>query len=201
MQNLISFQEWDSTGKKMDLQTGFIVNKFGMDNAKESLAPREQTFCITDDMLDEKAPPERIKKFQSIVGCLIYLMIWTRHDIDYSVNLLWQYLSRLSKTLVKAGKNVLAYLKHTRTLGLRFPLPGGTPHNNHSGIVTGFYWRKQCWLFNHKMIYRRTCAFHWTWYSTLESGTTTNCNSLYSRKTLSTAESELVQISMAVQDV
>eukprot|EP00961_Rhodomonas_salina_P016439 221262-Rhodomonas_salina.2 len=96
------------------------MEKFGMENAKPSWVPMEQTFRVTEEMINNNTPPERVKKFQSIMGCLTFLSIWTRLDIGYSLNLLLCYLTRPSESLIKAAKKIVAYLKYTRTLGLQF---------------------------------------------------------------------------------
>ncbi len=34
-------------------------------------------FAITEDDIDESAPPELVKEYQSLIGSLIFLAIWT----------------------------------------------------------------------------------------------------------------------------
>eukprot|EP00961_Rhodomonas_salina_P131899 1775531-Rhodomonas_salina.1 len=72
------------------------------------------------------------------MGCLTFLAIWTRPDIGYSVNLLSRYLTRPSEALIKAAKKIIAYLKYTRTLGLRFTPCGDYEYDKGVSMVTGF---------------------------------------------------------------
>eukprot|EP00961_Rhodomonas_salina_P226761 3066177-Rhodomonas_salina.1 len=184
-------------GSIIATQTGFIdrvIEKFGMKDAKPSLVPMEQTFRVTEEMIDDNAPPERIKKYQSIMGCCTYIHIWTRPEIGYHVNLLSRYLTRPSETLVKQAKKLLAYLKHTRTLGLRFAKCGPDDYDKGLSMITAYADASDADC----LITRRSTGGHVLF---IGPGTTLWKIGRQPIVTLSTAESELMQIAMAIQDV
>jgi hypothetical protein len=121
-------------------------------------------------------------------------MIWTRPDIGYAVNLLSRYLTRPSESLVKAGKKVISYLKHTLTMGLRFSRPDCPERIERNSIVTGYVDASDADC----LITRRSTGGHVLF---IGPGLTLWKVGRQPIVTLSTAESELLQIGMAVQDV
>ena len=64
--------------------------------------------------------PERVRRFQSLVGALLYCATMTRPDIAYAVAMLCRAMSRPTPELEVAAARVLAYLVRNRTLGLRY---------------------------------------------------------------------------------
>ena len=67
-----------------------------------------------------RVPPELLREYQSIVGALLYCATNTRPDIAYSIGLLCRAMSCPNDELLLAAQRVLAYLYHTRHLGLRY---------------------------------------------------------------------------------
>eukprot|EP00961_Rhodomonas_salina_P001502 20572-Rhodomonas_salina.1 len=57
---------------------------------------------------------------RSLLGSLMYLQVWTRPEISYSVNYLARYTHRANKTTIAAARRVLRYLATTRDKGIRF---------------------------------------------------------------------------------
>ena len=165
-----------------------------MTDAKPSLVPVEQTFRITEEMIDENAPPDRVKKYQSMVGCLTFVQVWTRPDIGFQVNQLSRYLTRPSESLVKSAKKVVRYMKHSRKLGLRFARYKPEFNGEGFSMVVAYTDASDADC----LITRRSTGGH-----VLLVGP---CPTMWKvgRQpivTLSTAESELIQIGMCVQDV
>lgn len=181
-------------GSWVATQTAYIercVDKFGLRNAKPSLVPMERTFTVTQEMINENATPEEIQRFQSIMGCLVYASIWTRPDIAYAVNVLSRYLTRPSNALWKAAKKVLVYLFHTRHLGIRFT--SGINFNGLS-ILSGYVDASDADC----LVTRRSTGGHVLFFGS--SPTSWKCGQ-QKLVTLSTAESELVQVSMSIQEI
>jgi hypothetical protein len=71
------------------------------------------------------------RKYQSIVGSLIYAMLGTRPDLTFAVSVVSRFSSNPDKTHMKAVERILRYLHDTADLGLVFrgtlqPLSGYT---------------------------------------------------------------------------
>ena len=64
--------------------------------------------------------PALTKKYQSLVGALLYAATNTRPDIAYAVGLLCRAMGRPSEDLFKPALRVLAYLHRHRHIGLRY---------------------------------------------------------------------------------
>jgi hypothetical protein len=97
------------------------LRRYGLLDAKTYDTPMDARFAVTEDDIDESAPPELIKEYQSLIGSLIFLAIWTRPDIAYAVNTLARYMTKPTQTLITAAKRVFKYLKGTMDLGIMFP--------------------------------------------------------------------------------
>ena len=61
-----------------------------------------------------------LKKYQSLVGALLYCATNTRPDIAFAVGMLCRAMSRPSPALYEAAERVLAYLVRNQHLGLRY---------------------------------------------------------------------------------
>jgi hypothetical protein len=59
--------------------------------------------------------------YQSIIGFCIYLVIWTRSDLAYTVSYLSQFLATPSKSHLTAAKHLLRYIKGNKDLKVSFP--------------------------------------------------------------------------------
>jgi hypothetical protein len=107
---------------------------------------------IPDDGLPMDAKSELVKKFQSLVGGLLWLQRQTRPDISAVTHLLSRHTHSPSAGHYVAAKQVLAYLKGTLDRGIRytqggspvcvnvsFPIPDGgyiqTPTGDHKTLV------------------------------------------------------------------
>lgn len=105
-----------------------------------------------------------------------------------------RYLTRPSEALIKAAKKIVAYLKYTRTLGLRFASCSDYDYDKGVSMVVGFSDASDADC----LITRRSTGGH-----VLFVGPSTTLWKVGRQQivTLSTAESELMQLGMAVQDV
>jgi len=76
-------------------------------SSTENLVPNEEPI--------ENVVPEVRRRYQSIVGSLMYLMLGTRPDLAYSVGKLARFSSNPSSHHIHALDRVLVYLRNTRT--------------------------------------------------------------------------------------
>jgi histone deacetylase 1/2 len=69
---------------------------------------------------DKKAVPDQIilKRFQSLVGALLYVSISTRPDIQFATSMLSRCMAYPNDDLLTMAERVLQYLHHTSALGL-----------------------------------------------------------------------------------
>ena len=61
-----------------------------------------------------------LKRYQSLVGALLYCAGNTRPDVSYSVSMLCRVMSRPTPDMYDEALRVLSYLYRTRELGLRY---------------------------------------------------------------------------------
>ncbi|KAK6579717.1 hypothetical protein PZA11_007953 [Diplocarpon coronariae] len=78
-----------------------------------------------------KATSSKITRFQQIIGSLLFLMLATRPDISYAVIKLVRFASNPSENHIIAVKNLLRYLKGTKSLGLTYK-------NSPNKYITGY---------------------------------------------------------------
>lgn len=96
--------------------------------------------------------------------------------------------------LIKAAKKIVVYLKYTRSLGLRFPPCCDYDYNTGVSMIMGFSDASDADC----LITRHSTGGHVLF---VRPGTTLWKVGRQPIVTLSTAESELMQLGMAVQDV
>ncbi len=93
-----------------------VLERFGMQDCKPVSTPIEsgRKFCKTLD--DETAVDT--KRYQEVIGSLVYASISTRQDISEAVGKLSQHMAKPNKEHWAGAKRVLRYLKGTADLGL-----------------------------------------------------------------------------------
>ena len=79
------------------------------------IEPNTQPKMFTD--------PKRVRRFQSTVGQLMYIMLATRPDLAYPVGMLARYTSHPSPDHEKALLHLASYLKHTAERALVYRKP------------------------------------------------------------------------------
>jgi hypothetical protein len=80
---------------------------------------------------DGQADQTLCRKYQSIIGSLIYAIFGTRPDLAFTVSVVLRFSSNPDKTYIRAVERILRYLYNTADLGLVFrstlqPLSGYT---------------------------------------------------------------------------
>ena len=111
-------------------QSGYI-NRMVDTYLPDGLPPRSQanrTPCAKElpDMVAEALgqPPctdtAAVRRYQSLVGALLYCSTHTRPDVAYAVAMLCRCMARPTPALYDAALRVLCYLHHHRDVGLRY---------------------------------------------------------------------------------
>ena len=102
-------------------QRGYIegvLKRFGMDQCNPVSTPLEAGKQLTKT--DEKEEGVDTRRYQEIVGSLIYASITTRPDIAHAVNVLSQQMAKPNNEHWSAAKRVLRYLKGSLDVGILF---------------------------------------------------------------------------------
>jgi hypothetical protein len=110
-------------------KTEDLIETHGMAECNPVLSPY-RSGCTIDSIVDDGVPIEQkielVKRYQSLVGGLLWLQGQSRPDISAVVHLLAQHSHKPSGGHYKAAKRVLAYLQGTIDRGIRFT-QGGSP--------------------------------------------------------------------------
>jgi hypothetical protein len=106
-----------------------LLENHGMEECNAVDSPYRSGFVIDripDDGVPVKQKTRLVKRYQSLVGGLLWLQRHTRPDISTAVSLLSCYSHNPSAGHYEAAKRVLAYLQGTLDRGIRFT-QGGPP--------------------------------------------------------------------------
>jgi len=104
-------------------QTGYVdrcLERFKLTDAIPALTPMEAGFTIHESELPTKPDPKKLEEYRAMIGCLIYVAVWTRPDVSFAVNFLARFMSRPNDKLIKAARRVFKYLKSTKDKGIWF---------------------------------------------------------------------------------
>ena len=123
--------EISSTGSTVELKQEAYINKLvaiwfpdGVPSTLQSTktpADADLAQHVADALsCDAPRSAEDIRRFQSIVGALLYASTNTRPDIAYAVGMLCRCMGKPTPALQDAALRVLGYLHRTRHLGLRY---------------------------------------------------------------------------------
>ena len=96
-----------------------ILEQFNMQDCKPSKTPAENNLKL--EVAQEDSARVHSHEFRSLVGSLLYLAKQTRPDIVWITNVLSRFMNDPTVEHFNAGKRVLRYLQHTKSLRLFFP--------------------------------------------------------------------------------
>mmetsp|Transcript_46824 Transcript_46824/g.95765 ORF Transcript_46824/g.95765 Transcript_46824/m.95765 type:complete len:1109 (-) Transcript_46824:511-3837(-) len=96
------------------------LQKYGLQDAKPKSTPMEPKFSVHPNELPKTPDPKQLEEYRSKVGSLIYLSVWTRPDIAFAVNYLARFMTCPNDKLIKAADRVFRYVKGTREKGIWF---------------------------------------------------------------------------------
>ena len=94
-----------------------ILKRFGMENCKPVATPLPPKAKFSRDN-DEPLDTEERASYKSLVGTLIYLIVYYKPDLAYAISVLSKYLDKPTREHLRAAKHVLRYLNGTTDLGL-----------------------------------------------------------------------------------
>jgi hypothetical protein len=166
-------------------QTSYIdqvLARFGMSDCRPVDTPIQGVLTRLED-------GEPDCEYSSIVGSLLYAAIVTRPDISYAVHVLGRHVQSEGDEHRKAAKRVLRYLQGTRELGITY---GGGSAEKDPELV-GYSDADDGGDVNTRL---STSAYVFM----LAGGCISWASKLQRLVTLSTAESEYVALSLAVQE-
>ena len=93
-----------------------VLERFKMNEAKPVGTPVDTSVKLTKSSEDSEAINQSL--YQSAVGSLLYLSIWTRPDITFAVSNVAKFCSKPSNEHWTAVKRIMRYLKGTMNYGL-----------------------------------------------------------------------------------
>eukprot|EP00961_Rhodomonas_salina_P269060 3635815-Rhodomonas_salina.2 len=82
--------------------------------------PSEQGVRLVKEQSQQTPDPEATKKYQQMVGCLMYAAVLTLPDIAFSVNQCTRFMLNPGPEHVAAAKHILQYLKGLKHLRLTY---------------------------------------------------------------------------------
>ena len=94
-----------------------ILYKFGYFDIKPKLTPMENNLKIKS--IESDINYNTTKKFQEMIGSLLYLMIHTRPDISFAVTKLSQYNKNATDTHINYAKRIFQYIQKTKDYGIK----------------------------------------------------------------------------------
>lgn len=97
-----------------------LLQRFGMDDCKESKTPMEAKVKMNKIENIEDSFEIENKPIRELIGCLMYVMLGTRPDLSASVNFCSRLQSKPSNQLWKMLKRILRYIKGTLDYELFF---------------------------------------------------------------------------------
>lgn len=106
-----------------------MLDKFGMQDAKEVSTPLDMNVKLSKDMDSKSEEAMKRISYRELIGSLQFAANMTRPDIAYSVNLLNRFVENPKEAHWKASKRILRYLKGTKKLGISY---------RHEEKLTGF---------------------------------------------------------------
>jgi len=98
------------------LQT--VLQRCGVQNAKTAVTPLLAGYVLIKS--EEAADPERRRRFQTVIGSLLYLMLGTRPDIAFAVTKLVQFAANPLKDHLDKALYICRYLVGTQHYHLTY---------------------------------------------------------------------------------
>lgn len=99
-----------------------LLEQFGLSNAKGRKTPMDTNLTLVEN--SSQAEAESIRRYQQIIGSLLYLANCTRPDLSQAVSKLARFMSNPSEDHMVAAKQVLRYLAGTPDMGILYTKDG-----------------------------------------------------------------------------
>ena len=128
------YYEWSRTNDDrltVHLSQEAMVNKLlakeQLEDCTDSKSSPYRSGLPIDRIPHDGIPPENklsmVRRYQSVMGGLVWLSTQTRPDISASVSLLCSHLQNPSEGHIDAARHVIKYLKGSADWGLRYTAP------------------------------------------------------------------------------
>lgn len=111
-------QKPDAVWLGQSAYTKRVLDRYNMSEAKPAMTPVDTSVKLTKS--DDNDEPVNQELYQSAVGSLLFLSMWTRPDITYAVGNVAKFCAKPSKKHWEAVKRIMRYLKGTINLGLQY---------------------------------------------------------------------------------
>lgn len=109
-------QRWARINLSQGAYTKKLLRDFGMSKGERTATPMDPSQKLRP--YEKQATIEERRRYQSLIGSLMYLMLCTRPDISFAVSQLSRYCSNPGPDHQKAARRVLKYLAGTVDMGL-----------------------------------------------------------------------------------
>src|SRR3982074_2975390 len=97
-----------------------VLERCGMQNAKSAITPLPAGYMPEPVSLDTAIDPELRRRYQTVIGSLLYLMLGTRPDIAFAVTKLAQFAARPSEEHLQKALYICCYLRGTSSYRLTY---------------------------------------------------------------------------------
>jgi transposase InsO family protein len=101
-----------------------LLTKYGLSNCNGHWTPMTSGSKLrkieSTEENSEKLAPDEHRKYQSIVGSLMWLMLGTRPDLAYTVSVLSKFNAAPSSEHLSAATYCLRYLRNTSSYGIQY---------------------------------------------------------------------------------
>ena len=101
-----------------------VLARFNMTNCTIVPTPMVVGTQLQEELID-KAKPDVVREYQSMIGSIMYPMIQTRPDICFAVTILSRYNQNPNPKHIAAAKRVIRYLKGTLDYGITYGTSNG----------------------------------------------------------------------------
>lgn len=113
-----------------------LLDQYQMQGCRPVATPMDSNTVFVSRE-NSKATPEDVRRYQSLIGSLLYAANTTRPDIAYTVSMLSQFLMNPSDEHWRGAKRLLRYLKGTKDVGLFFGYDSEVKFNGYSRGIKG----------------------------------------------------------------
>ena len=101
------------------LYTESVLRRFGLEESKPARTPMVESFFSGLAAEEDKSVVE-VKRYEQMIGSLLYLALRTRPDIAVAVSILARFQKAPTQYCHRAAKRLLRYLRGTSEYGLRY---------------------------------------------------------------------------------
>ena len=89
------------------------MQRFGQENCHNVATPLPGGYKPQSQSPENKATPQQINYYQSIIGSLLYIILGTRPDVAFAVICMSQFMTNPSEDHIKKALHIIKYIKST----------------------------------------------------------------------------------------